>query len=141
MNQDGGMRKLKAAIVASAVLGLAFTLGACATPPAATPDEGTVQSPAPGDVTDPQLGAAWLDGGKHIALVTYGSSSCVPVADTVTLEGDTIKVEFVEPPADQMCTADFAPRADLASREQQITVANRYYAIAGLSPWGCAHAA
>ena len=36
---------------------------------------------------------------------------------------------------------DFAPRADLASREEQITVANRYYAEAGLSPWGCAHAA
>jgi hypothetical protein len=36
---------------------------------------------------------------------------------------------------------DFAPRADLASREEQITVANRYYAKAGLSPWGCAHAA
>ncbi len=37
--------------------------------------------------------------------------------------------------------ADFAPRADLASREQQITVANRYYAKAGLGPWGCAGAA
>jgi uncharacterized protein YabE (DUF348 family) len=37
--------------------------------------------------------------------------------------------------------ADFAPRADLASREQQITVANRYYAKSGLGPWGCAHAA
>lgn len=37
--------------------------------------------------------------------------------------------------------ADFAPRADLASREEQITVANRYYAKAGLSPWGCASAA
>jgi uncharacterized protein YabE (DUF348 family) len=36
---------------------------------------------------------------------------------------------------------DFAPRADLASREEQITIANRYYAKAGLSPWGCAHAA
>jgi uncharacterized protein YabE (DUF348 family) len=36
---------------------------------------------------------------------------------------------------------DFAPRADLASREQQITVANRLYARAGLGPWGCAHAA
>ena len=36
---------------------------------------------------------------------------------------------------------DFAPRADLASREQQITVANRLYARAGLSPWGCRHAA
>jgi uncharacterized protein YabE (DUF348 family) len=37
--------------------------------------------------------------------------------------------------------ADFASRADLASREQQITVANRLYAKAGLGPWGCAHAA
>jgi resuscitation-promoting factor RpfB len=36
---------------------------------------------------------------------------------------------------------DFAPRADLASRAEQITVANRYYDKAGLSPWGCAHAA
>ncbi len=37
--------------------------------------------------------------------------------------------------------ADFAPRADLASREQQITVANRLYAKAGLGPWGCRGAA
>ncbi len=35
----------------------------------------------------------------------------------------------------------FAPRADLASREQQITVANHYFATAGLGPWGCAGAA
>ncbi len=34
--------------------------------------------------------------------------------------------------------ADFAARADLASREQQITVANRLYAKSGLGPWGCA---
>jgi uncharacterized protein YabE (DUF348 family) len=31
----------------------------------------------------------------------------------------------------------FAPRADLASREQQITVANRIYATSGLSQWSC----
>ncbi|WP_304437964.1 resuscitation-promoting factor [Phycicoccus sp. Soil748] len=36
---------------------------------------------------------------------------------------------------------DFASRPDLASREEQITVANRVYADRGLSPWGCAHAA
>lgn len=36
---------------------------------------------------------------------------------------------------------DFAPRADLASRAEQITVANRVYAQRGLQPWGCAHAA
>ncbi|WP_434618195.1 transglycosylase family protein [Arthrobacter sp. A5] len=35
----------------------------------------------------------------------------------------------------------YAPRADLATREQQIAVANTYYAKAGLSPWGCAGAA
>jgi len=35
----------------------------------------------------------------------------------------------------------FAPRADLASRTQQIAVANRVYAARGLSPWGCAWAA
>ena len=33
--------------------------------------------------------------------------------------------------------ADFAGRADLASREQQITVANRVYAKAGTQAWGC----
>jgi hypothetical protein len=31
----------------------------------------------------------------------------------------------------------FAPRADLASREQQITVANRLYADNGVSQWQC----
>lgn len=36
---------------------------------------------------------------------------------------------------------DFAPRADLATRAEQITVANRLYAQRGLQPWGCAHAA
>ncbi|MGO1167585.1 MAG: ubiquitin-like domain-containing protein [Janibacter sp.] len=36
---------------------------------------------------------------------------------------------------------DFAPRADQATREEQITVANRVRADRGLSPWGCAHAA
>jgi hypothetical protein len=36
---------------------------------------------------------------------------------------------------------DYAPRADLASREEQITVANRLYAIRGLQPWTCRTAA
>jgi hypothetical protein len=32
---------------------------------------------------------------------------------------------------------DFASRADLATREEQITVANRVYADNGLAQWGC----
>ena len=35
---------------------------------------------------------------------------------------------------------DFGARADLASREQQITVANRVYAKRGLQPWSCGYA-
>ena len=35
----------------------------------------------------------------------------------------------------------YAARADLASREQQIAVANTVYAARGLAPWGCASAA
>ena len=35
----------------------------------------------------------------------------------------------------------YAPRADLASRLQQIAVANVLYAARGLQPWGCASAA
>lgn len=33
----------------------------------------------------------------------------------------------------------YAPNASLATKEQQIAVANTYYAKSGLSPWGCAH--
>lgn len=36
---------------------------------------------------------------------------------------------------------DFAAYPHKATRAQQITVANRYYAKAGLAPWGCRHAA
>jgi uncharacterized protein YabE (DUF348 family) len=35
----------------------------------------------------------------------------------------------------------YAPRADLASRTQQIAIANKVYAARGLSAWGCAGAA
>ncbi|WP_269938229.1 resuscitation-promoting factor [Arthrobacter sp. HY1533] len=33
----------------------------------------------------------------------------------------------------------YAPNASLATKAQQIAVANTYYAKAGLGPWGCAH--
>ena len=36
---------------------------------------------------------------------------------------------------------DFAPRPDLATRAEQITVANRLYALRGLQPWECGWAA
>jgi uncharacterized protein YabE (DUF348 family) len=35
----------------------------------------------------------------------------------------------------------YAPRADLASKDQQIAIAERVYASRGLSPWACGYAA
>jgi uncharacterized protein YabE (DUF348 family) len=35
----------------------------------------------------------------------------------------------------------YAPRADLASKDQQIEIAERVYAARGLSPWACGYAA
>ncbi len=35
----------------------------------------------------------------------------------------------------------YAPRADLASKDQQIQIAERVYAARGLSPWACGYAA
>ena len=35
----------------------------------------------------------------------------------------------------------YAERADLASKDQQIAIAERVYASRGLSPWACGYAA
>lgn len=97
-----------AALAASATIALA----GCAqlepvSPPIPTAD--STASPEPS--TDPA--AAWLDGGRGIGLVTYGSSSlaCTPVAEDVKADGQTVMVTLAEPDPKAVCTADFAPRA------------------------------
>jgi len=57
--------------------------------------------------------AGWVDD-SLIAILTYGSSSCLPVVETVTTQGDTVAVGFATPPADQVCTLDMAPQLTLA---------------------------
>ncbi|MDQ1138076.1 hypothetical protein QE410_002875 [Microbacterium sp. SORGH_AS 1204] len=57
--------------------------------------------------------AGWVTS-SLVAIVTYGSSSCVPVVESVTSEGDRVAVQFATPPADQICTMDYAPRVTLA---------------------------
>lgn len=57
--------------------------------------------------------AGWVND-SLIAIVTYGSSSCVPVVESVSSTGDRVAVQFATPPADQVCTMDFSPRVTLA---------------------------
>ncbi|MDR6200183.1 hypothetical protein QE374_002092 [Microbacterium sp. SORGH_AS428] len=71
----------------------------------------------PGTQTDFTPSAGWLTSGD-IALVTWGSSSCAPVADAIEKTADAeITVTFQTPPADRACTMDMAPRALLGSAE------------------------
>src|SRR5690606_6722904 len=65
--------------------------------------------------TGDDMEAAWLDGGRMFAIVTWGSSTCVPTAEGVSADGQTVTVQLNEGDADQVCTADLAPRASLAA--------------------------
>ncbi|GAA2000220.1 hypothetical protein [Microbacterium ulmi] len=99
----------------------AFLLVGCATPSAGGPESMITVGPGatgepgvPGDVA-----AAWLDDGRAIGIVTQGSSTCVPQAGDVSIEGQTITVDLVNPEA-QACTADFAPRVTLVATPESI---------------------
>lgn len=61
-----------------------------------------------------EVGAAWLDDGRLIAVTTRGSSTCVPTAEDASVDGaGVLQVTLVDGPEDQACTRDMAPRASL----------------------------
>ena len=74
-------------------------------------DGGSVFTGAPGSSTEYQPSAGWFDDGS-LVLLTWGSSSCAPVVETVEGSGATGTVTFVTDD-DKMCTMDMAPRATI----------------------------
>ncbi len=81
----------------------------------ATPDGGGTGAPATGD----DIEAAWLDDGRMFAVVTWGSSTCVPVVDEISAEGQKVTVSLIDAPSEdgteKVCTADLAPRASVGA--------------------------
>ncbi|MFT4305780.1 MAG: hypothetical protein QM604_02690 [Microbacterium sp.] len=64
-----------------------------------------------GGTTSIDVDAAWLDDGRLIGVVTWGSSSCVPVAGDATLADDgALAVTLEDPTASQACAADRTAR-------------------------------
>jgi len=49
-----------------------------------------------------------------VAIVTYGSSTCVPSVEAVTAAGANVEIQFATPPSGQVCTMDLVPRVTLA---------------------------
>lgn len=55
--------------------------------------------------------AGWTSTEGQFVLLSWGSSTCVPVVESAEVTSATeVTVSFVTPPADQVCTADLAAR-------------------------------
>lgn len=108
------MRTRLGLAAATVLAGAALVLSACASAPAAPNTAGPSDAPkttAP-EVTE-TLEAAWLDNGRMFAVVTWGSSTCIPIAGDVTASGQDVTVTLQDPPENTACTSDLRPRATI----------------------------
>jgi hypothetical protein len=94
---------------------VAGMLAACATPAGAggTPSPAATVIDDDGGSNEQEVGAAWLDGGRMVGIVTQGSSTCIPTAEEATYEDGVMKVTLVDAEGDTPCTADLVPRVTL----------------------------
>ncbi len=77
-----------------------------------------VDLPTPEGPTDYLPTAGWTDEDGRFVILTWGSSTCVPVIEDVAATGEAeVTVTFQEPPADQVCTMDIAPRGSVTQVE------------------------
>ncbi|GAA1469094.1 hypothetical protein [Microbacterium thalassium] len=96
-------RVIWGAVVAASV---AAVLTGCGAP------SGSPETPTASEEPDAgsDVAAAWLDDGRGIGVVTYGSSSCEPSLVAADLHIGSLTVDLADP-EDAVCTADYAPRA------------------------------
>ncbi len=111
---------LSAALAAATLLvaGCASTPGDAAPGASAAPTSTATDAPGGQVDLEPEDGfeAAWLDDGRMFAVISWGSSTCVPAVDTVAAEGQKITASLVQVEGeDAVCTADLAPRASIGA--------------------------
>ncbi|MFB8146018.1 hypothetical protein ACFC1W_04655 [Microbacterium sp. NPDC056003] len=104
-----------AALLAGALTACATTSGGTA--PTAPSDTSSTDGD---DANEQEVGAAWLDGGRLIGIVTQGSSTCIPTAEEATYEDGVMKVTLVDVEGDTACTADLAPRVSLVGVPEDV---------------------
>lgn len=69
----------------------------------------------PSGETDYLPSAGWADDDGRFVILSWGSSTCVPVLESTEVTSPTeVTVTFATPPADQVCTMDMAPRGAVA---------------------------
>lgn len=106
-------------VTASSAIAAVLLLAGCTVGPGgAAPYSTSDPSSGPVDADDRNdFEGALLDDGRMFAVVTVGSSTCVPQVDQVTAEGQTVTVTLVDPEGEspQPCTKDLAPRASIGA--------------------------
>lgn len=108
---------LRPAIGLIGVSGLLLLAGCATSVPGGTPTSTTLPDADGGRDADDFEGAL-LDDGRMFAVVTWGSSTCAPVVDTVSGVGQTVTVMLSDASAEdgeQACTKDMAPRASVGA--------------------------
>lgn len=106
------------------------TVGPGATSPQSTSNPSD-QAEAP-EMDEDDMAGALLDDGRMFAVVTWGSSSCVPQVSDVTAQGQVVSVTLQDAETEKVCTADMAQRASVAALPegvdptQEITLDVRY---------------
>lgn len=112
-------------LAASTALAAALLVAGCAptsSAPAPAPTS-SATSDGSGSATQPRgeddVEAAWLDGGRMFAIVTWGSSTCVPIVDEVAGDGQKVTVSLMDAPSSddevRACTDDLAARASVGA--------------------------
>lgn len=66
------------------------------------------------------------------ALITWGSSTCVPVAEEITADGQTVNITLSEGEASQPCTADLTARASLVAMPENVSPADEVTFVVSL---------
>lgn len=113
-------------VLATAVAASALLLTGCSVTPTAPNAEypGFPEGvEAEGAEGEPQ--AAWLDYGQKIAITLFGSSTCPPIGNKITVleeafEGNAVGIEL-EPLPDRPCTMDYVPHTTVFWTPEDVT--------------------
>ncbi|MBO0981530.1 hypothetical protein [Microbacterium sp. SD291] len=106
-------------VAALSALAAALLIAGCTTTPGTdSPTSSATPSDAPtsdGDDDAQDIEGALLEDGRMFAVVTWGSSTCVPQLEEASAEGQTVRVSVVDPEGQDVCTMDLAPRASIGA--------------------------
>lgn len=68
--------------------------------------------------------ATWLQGGRQIGIVLYGSSTCPPRIQSIAVESATVLKATLAPVSGGVCTTDFAPHTTVFTTPSKLSTAS-----------------